>query len=403
MAYLSSTIQFLRTLQDYNLRWNLQTWIEDEIIPLLQQWLELVGDSKPEKYPEVPEELLDFLIDLPEKQIDCLQTKLMLPIKEFRVKQFHQEVLPTLSHVEQQAFALLEAGNGQWLTAMPIGEGAFSDDVFQLTMRLWLRKSIPQLESLPVKICQSRPDKKGKMKKKCNCPIDTKGDHLMTCNQLWGNYRLFMHNKILHWLAKVEYQARISAEIEPRKQFVAEQAIEKPNGTAKTERRLLDLYSGDAHITANGKDTLSDVAGKHGVCAGTYKQHRAAASKTLEQILSERVKRKREKYTNPVAELGYNFKPLVFETIGGGCDQELEEHIKLRSVLIAERTGLDAGTVKYKLMRDFSCLVRKSMASTIRYGIEQLVSRSYPALQNADIYNDYTIRPITKSYLERDE
>ena len=120
--------------------------------------------------------------------------------------------------------------------------------------------------------------------------------------------------------------------------YCHDELFNAPNGRVTIVRRQLDLWSGDGHLTPNGKDTLSDVTGVHGISARM--QFDDYFPLRVDEALVTRAAQKCRKYQRGVEQLGCNFTPLVFETISGRVSPALEAFVASRNAIIADRTGL---------------------------------------------------------------
>ncbi len=194
-------------------------------------------------------------------------------------------------------------------------------------------------------------------------------------------------------MSQLDNAARVTTLIEPRGKFVAEAEIQKPNGIIQHERRFLDLWSADSHVTANGRETLGDVSGVHGVPISAYTREGQNCA-SLKQALKKRVDTKIAKYREPVERLGYNFRPLIYETVSGACHEDMEQVITERCTEIADRTGLGVGLVRFRWKQRLSCIIRRNVAHTILNRIDRLHTRSHPRTKDQDQYNELTQRVL---------
>ena len=86
-------------------------------------------------------------------------------------------------------------------------------------------------------------------------------------------------------------------------------------------------------------------------------------------------------------EIECNFRPLIFETVGGGRHAKLDEFILSRSEIIAQRTGVEVGILAHRHRVQLACIIRKDVVRTIANRIERLMIRHYPRSRDQDIYD----------------
>jgi len=151
-------------------------------------------------------------------------------------------------------------------------------------------------------------------------------------------------------------------------------------------RRQLDLWSGDGHLTPNGKDTLSDVTGVHGISARM--QFDDYFPLRVDEALVTRAAQKCRKYQRGVEQLGCNFTPLVFETISGRVSPALEAFVASRNAIIADRTGVPFAQVAHYSATQLSCILRKQFVHTILARADRLLLRRFPRSRAQDQYTN---------------
>jgi hypothetical protein len=380
-AYIAAVIQFLATLKEENQTLN-TTSLEAELLPLLDEWKNLLGTSLPQEYNIQSPLLLEKFLKLSSKQIQRLQDSLTKPLKLKRQTDF-QEYISTQDAATRQAFHCISTGDSSWLTALPKWDCKFSNAEFRISFLSRLRIPLPELLTLPVKRC------------KCQAmtnrhpEIDAHGDHLMTCNHIKGKERTILHDNIVRYLSSLDRQARIPTEVEPRGKYIAASIRQQPHGPKETQL-LTDLRSEDQQVTSNGKPTLSDISGTHGISVGHFANPEQETILTTEQILRRRANSKCAKYEESVNELEYNFRPLIFETLGGAREAQLEDFLQTRSTIIALRLGTDAGSLKFYFRQQLSCIIRKDVARTIIDRTERLLKRYYPMHTDQDFYDRFS-------------
>jgi len=141
-------------------------------------------------------------------------------------------------------------------------------------------------------------------------------------------------------------------------------------------RRYLDLYSGDGHLFADGRDSLSDVTGVHGITLPMYLHDFQPAH--IRDGITARTAQKNAKYADVVSQLGFNFRPLAFEIYGGALSEELDCFITQRTDIIAERTGVKPSIVARHWRARLSCLIRKQHAFVILNRLDRVLRRHFP-------------------------
>jgi len=191
---------------------------------------------------------------------------------------------------------------------MPVGECHLSDRDFGIAFRSRFRIALPDLHVLATVSCTCRPQ--GRDHK-----FDPHGDHLLTCKFVRGKERTLLHDKINTFLASLNSAARIPTITDPKNNYVAQDNKIQPDGSVITVRRYLDLYSGDGHLFADGRDSLSDVTGVHGITLPMYLHDFQPAH--IRDGIKARTAQKNAKYADVVSQLGFNFRPLAFEIDGG--------------------------------------------------------------------------------------
>jgi hypothetical protein len=383
VAYIASAIQFMHVAkEDTCSNLNILS-LKEEIIPLLKEWQDLLDDSLPPDFQKTPEALLDSLLEYTPKQINKLQEKLTLPLKFRRYNSYINDILPTLTTSDRQAFQLVVNGDSSWLSAMPIGVCKFNDVEFKLAFRGRLRIPLSELQGLPVKTCNCHTSQQTRG------IIDNHGDHLMTCKYIKGPDRIVMHDNVVRFLATIDHKARILSEVEPRGKYIATSIKRQPNGT-KEIKLLSDLLSHDQNLTSNGLPTLSDISGTHGITS-SMDSNDTGGTQHLKNVLEKRAQKKITKYASAVADIDCNFRPLIFETVGGGRHGALNDFIQSRSEIIAQRTGLEAGHIAHRHRVQLTCIIRKDVVRTILNRIERLMVRHYPQSRDQDIYDELNL------------
>ena len=152
----------------------------------------------------------------------------------------------------------------------------------------------------------------------------------------------------------------------------------------KIVRRYLDLFSGDGHFYVNGRDTLSDVTGTHGLTLPMYTRGYQPAN--IREGIINRTAKKIAKYDVVVSRLGFNFRPLAFEIHGGALSAELDLFITQRTSSIAERLGRKPSTVKNSWLKRLSCIIRKHEASIVLNRVDRVLNRNLPLSHQQDIF-----------------
>ena len=207
-------------------------------------------------------------------------------------------------------------------------------------------------------------------RQRCRCGrhFDCNADHLFTSPHLSGNGRTLTHSEVVNWTAALNRAAQLPTTVEPRGTFIALDEINHPDGHVTMERRFLDLYSGDGHLSVDGRSTLCDITGVHGMTSAVYV---GVAIPTVEGLMNQRHRRKIAKYQRAVSNLGYNFIPLVFESYSGLLHQDFLDFVTVRSRLIADRLGLRFAAVRRHWLMRLSCILRRQFAFTITNRIER--------------------------------
>ncbi len=98
--------------------------------------------------------------------------------------------------------------------------------------------------------------------------------------------------------------ARIPTLTDPKNTYVAQDTTIQPDGgSVITVHRYLDLYSGDGHLCDNGRDSLSDVTGVHGITLAMYRDNFQPGH--IRDGMRARTAQKMAKYDGAVSQLGF--------------------------------------------------------------------------------------------------
>jgi hypothetical protein len=143
-------------------------------------------------------------------------------------------------------------------------------------------------------------------------------------------------------------------------------------------------------LTANGKQTLSDISATHGIPLSVYTQDQVPLP-SVESLLRTRFNEKERKYKEPVEQLGFNFTPLIVETHSGALHPVLQDHIDSRCRIIADRTGVKLSVVRFYWRQKFSCILKQQVGQTILSRVDRLAARQFPNSKFLDQYVDMTI------------
>ena len=190
-----------------------------------------------------------------------------------------------------------------------------------------------------------------------------------------------------HWIPLREFLPVT----DPKNTYVAQDTTIQPDSSVITVRRYLDLYSGDGHFFDNGRDSLSDVTGVHGITLPMYREHFQPGH--IRDGINARTAQKMAKYDDAVSRLGFNFRPLVFEIYGGALGEELDCFISQRTAIIAERDGLKPSIVNRYWLGRLSCLIRKQHAFVILNRVDRVLRRLFPNYNHPAQYEE-VIQPL---------
>jgi hypothetical protein len=350
------------------------------LVPLLQEWLTFVADCKPAAFPDTPLDLLAYLRDMDMSKLNHLQEKLTLSQRLRRHNLFLRDTYSQLSPVAQASFDLQVAGDHRWLDVMPVGDCHLNDRVFLTSFRLRLHIPLPELSCLTSHWCRCRKVK-----------YDQFGDHLLTCKFVRGKERTLLHDTIVQFLSSLDSAARIPSISNPKGPLVAHAPFIEPDGLVVNQRRECDLFSSDGRYAANGLDTLSDVSGVHGITMAMYTQDYHLVN--IREGITARTRKKEAKYSDPVSRLGYNFRPLVFETSAGILGDELVAFISQRTSLIADDLGLRQDLVSRHWLGRLSCLLRRQLCFAILNRFDRVMNRSFPSSNRQNNYQ-VLVQPV---------
>ena len=125
----------------------------------------------------------------------------------------------------------------------------------------------------------------------------------------------------------------------------------------------MDLFSGDNTLYPDGRDSLADVTGTYGITKAVLVDQRRPPD--ILSCVGTRVQRKAGKYTEPVSRLALNFRPLVFEVLGGYLDPAFTEFIQHRSRLIANLTSLPYSAIYDNNVTRLDCLIRNHYGTLV--------------------------------------
>ena len=134
----------------------------------------------------------------------------------------------------------------------------------------------------------------------------------------------------------------------------------EPNGQVITKNRYCDLFSGDANISANGQDTLSDVSGTYGITRDMHVN--GYVMRAVDEAIVHRTSKKVRKYERAVNGRGFNFQPLIYEIHSGARGPALVQFLTRRTDILARRLGRDAAFVYRHWSQRLSCIMRKQFA-----------------------------------------
>ena len=162
----------------------------------------------------------------------------------------------------------------------------------------------------------------------------------------------------------------------------------------------MDLFSGDRTLYRDGRDSLADVTGTYGITKSILVD--AVLPNDPLVNVRNRLLRKTAKYQQACDRLGYNFRPLVFETLGGFLDPLFEELIRHRSKLIADRFSMPVPVVARNSLSRLDCLIQTHRA-TLLLGRALTVQRDKREIQYFDLPENLNIPMVIRDPFIVDE
>ena len=143
------------------------------------------------------------------------------------------------------------------------------------------------------------------------------------------------------------------------------------------------------------------MSGVHGISTSTYSGDRTGRESAA-ALLNGRARDKTTKHGQAVEELGYNFRSLIFETVGGALHGQLWDFLTTRAEVIAERSSQSVGLVRSRWNQRLQCIIRAEVAQTIRSRVDRLQNRMYPRADSQQLYDDVCTHPIVRHYYQGD-
>ena len=96
----------------------------------------------------------------------------------------------------------------------------------------------------------------------------------------------------------------------------------------------------------DGRGSLSDVSGVYGIQVGAYRDN--ICPQDVFACMDARVTHKVTKYRNVVDELGFNFRPLIFEVYSGRLHRLFSGFIKSRCKVISNLRELSFSKIYFQ-------------------------------------------------------